>query len=53
MPRRPSCVCVSECSVSQAIATGALEARQVVEVAPVRSKVRLAVWAVLSTLLIN
>ena len=40
MPRRPSCVCLPECSVSRVMATGALEAWKVVEV------IRLAAWAV-------
>ena len=40
VPRRPSCVCLPECSVSRVMATGALEAWKVVEV------IRLAAWAV-------
>ena len=40
MPRRLSCVCLPECSVSRAMATGALEAFKVVEV------IRLAALAV-------
>ena len=46
MPLYPSCVRLLECSVSQAMATGALEAGKVVEVAFVRSKIRLTAWAV-------